>query len=332
MSTPLSLRSVLSLASSAGLLATPSALAATSALALQTSSIAAAEPMQTKALHAQPELIAPQSGLIAGQLNTIAITFVMKDKWHVYWPGQNETGMPPEGKLTATIDGQSAEGLEFGEWKWPTPYRHVLPGDILDYVYHQRLTIPLTVSPPESAAGKSLTIEADLRWLVCDEACVLEHSAIKLTLPVISSSQADSLKPGPNKRHIDEALLKVPKPISKLVEGRSDKPPSIKLEGDTVVIQVPGAKQLAFLPLAEGVRVSNALKAGEVESDTIRIELDRSDDPDKANLRGVLQVLWGPHTVVQSYEIDASNEQMTAGKFGPPTPQAPSSAQPGKPG
>lgn len=294
----------------------------------------AMRPRDGSGLNAEPSLISENTALVAGRPGIIAITFALHDKWHLYWPGQNDTGMAPQGRLSASIDGAEAEGFEFGAWQWPSPKRYVLPGDILDYVYWSRVTLLVPVTPPESAIGRTVTFAADLEWLVCDEACVLEKKRVELSLPVVSEDDNAQLRPTAGKRHIDEARQTLPRPFAPLESMPTDTRPVVSASGDVVTIRFPGARELHFLPHADGVRISNALSGGKVEGDTIRIELDRADDPEKKNVKGVLQVLWRLHTVPTSYDIEWTPEQIASGRFFESSADTREDAHksPGKPG
>lgn len=264
-------------------------------------------PPKASKFHAQLSVVAARTGLVAGEASTIGISFQMKGKWHVYWPGQNDSGIPPEGKLTALIDGKELDGVTFGDWEWPAPYRHVVGGEVLDHVYYERLTIVVPVTIPASAVGKTVTIKADMNWLVCDEACVLEKGSAELTLPVVASADKDSLRPGPGKEHLDQSMSKMPKPLASL---SAEMRPQARRVDDVVELRFPDTRQLAFMPHDQGVRVTNALGEGEVSGDTLKIEID-PDEPGSSpestkepRLKGVANVMWRLHTVPTPFQID----------------------------
>lgn len=292
---------------------------------------------EARTLNARPRLVAERESLVAGQTADIAITWSIKDKWHLYWTGQNDTGMAPSGKLTALIDGKPTDGVVFGAWKWPAPQRYVLPGDILDYVYFNRLTVLVPVTVSESLAGKAVLIKADLEWLVCDEACVLEKEAVELSIPVVASAEAQGVKHSADRTIFRDAQAGAPRPLAQAMQRPASEQPVISGNRESVTIKWPEAMTIAFLPHGDGVRVSNALSGGAVTGDTIRLELDRGSEPGKERLRGLLQVAFKLHTVPSTYEVDLSEAQWTSGARGDgaganPGPERTSDAQPGKPG
>ncbi len=147
---------------------------------------AAPEPDPAQpALHARPELIAEHGRLVAGTTNTLALTFEIDPHWHMYWPGVNDSGMP------ASAEFELPEGFAEEAWQWPAPHkRQVLPGEIIDHIYEDRVTVLVPITVPSDAKPGTLTIPADVQWLVCAEGCVLEHRRVELTIDVVSADDS----------------------------------------------------------------------------------------------------------------------------------------------
>ncbi|MEO1511318.1 MAG: protein-disulfide reductase DsbD domain-containing protein, partial [Planctomycetota bacterium] len=116
---------------------------------------------------AVPMLISEFRSLTPGGANAIAVSFDLEPGWHVYWPGQNTTGFPVDIILSLP------EGISAGEEIWPTPERYELPGGILDHTFEDQVTVIIPIEVDERVeSGRRVTIEAELDWLVCKDACL----------------------------------------------------------------------------------------------------------------------------------------------------------------
>jgi thiol:disulfide interchange protein DsbD len=251
-------------------------------------------------MHAHPRLISEFQSLVAGRVCPIAITFDIDPKWHLYWKGQNDAGMPVE----MTFD--LPAGFSVGTPAWPAPTREVLAGDIVNYIFHNRLTVILPLTVPADAAGKTTDINAKLRWLVCEERCVLEDASVRLKIPVIASpadKPVPELKPGPDQTRFEEARRRWPTPpeaSAKIVKAA--------FTGTKVVLAVEGASRLVFFPDEGGVTILNAASTGAADQSALTLEYEQpaaaptspgtgTEDPsgtaDSAHATANPGVLWG---------------------------------------
>lgn len=239
---------------------------------------AAASPAEHLAQpHASVQLIAEQSCLRPGSAATIGIHFTIESGWHIYWNGRNDSGFAPE------IEWTLPEGLTIDAVQWPAPVRHVAPGDILDHVYedHVTLLVPVQVSSAfkPDGDGARLTIKAKVKYLVCNEACVPEDASVSLTLPVCS--------PGlPPHKSAD---------APKFVEARKRIPATVGAEfkdlgtvwtKETVTLKVIGAAGLTFFPASDCADLDSPITTA--QSTTTTLTLRPGGDP--AAIRGVLEV------------------------------------------
>src|SRR5579883_195561 len=72
---------------------------------------------------------------------------------------------------------------------WPHPERMQLQS-IVNYVYSGELLLPVTLHAG-FALGKSVTIGADVRWLVCREICLPDKANVSISLPITSNPPQD---------------------------------------------------------------------------------------------------------------------------------------------
>ena len=147
-------------------------------MALGLSVQALAEPVKTK--YSTIDLVAEQASLPAGG-GSITIGFYIKpdETWHAYWSNPGDAGMEP------SINWELPEGIEAGEFEFPTP--HLLPfGELNTYGYEEPILLMTTVEVQGGLSeGDSVVLAGKARWVVCDDQiCVPERADVSLTLPV----------------------------------------------------------------------------------------------------------------------------------------------------
>jgi thiol:disulfide interchange protein DsbD len=149
--------------------------------------------------------------------------------------------------------------------------------------------------PPALAAGPTVSIVADARWLVCREVCIPERAQLRLELPV-----AQNAKDNPQSAALFAKTEKlVPRPLPRNWNA------SVKSEKDKFVLSVHTGKAVTkseFFPL-EPNQIDNAAPQRVVASPQgLTIALKKSDLLTKpiSVLRGVLAVPGGP-----AYRIEA---------------------------
>lgn len=270
---------------------------------------------------ARPMLIAETEALVAGELNTLACSFDIDDGWHVYWPGQNTTGFAP------TIELSLPEGWEAGEIIWPTPHRHVLPGEILDHIYEDgEATFLIPVRVPEDAALGDVRLSADLEWLVCREACIPGWGTVTLETAVVSADTRPAA--GTRAGRISKARANTPVPTrltasGELREAKSGRATGLTLSrteatgAATLEFRIEsgmfrdGVRRLSFYPHESGASVRDLVRAGErsaKQSESVHA-LRLVAEFDEKPLRGILVV--EPHGSKQrlAYRIEVPSER-----------------------
>lgn len=256
-------------------------------------------------------LASERTALVAGRVNILGVVFEIDPEWHIYWPGQNDTGMP----TAFTLD--LPEGFEIRDTVWPAPHRYESPGDLLDHVYEETTLVMVPVFVPMGAERTgTVKITADAEWLMCREACIPGWTEdLRLDLPVVNTL-AES------ERTADTALFRAarqraPRPIGSALGAISLEASTTK-EGHAVEIHVENAKKIAFYPHETSSNVQSLLEQGETTQDTIKLGVDR---PNKdRTLLGVLEV-WGPSDTPPSrvYRINLPLEPEEKSEPGEPS-------------
>ncbi|WP_395445347.1 protein-disulfide reductase DsbD family protein [Caulobacter sp. UC70_42] len=172
--------------------------------------------------HIQSELVSQETGVAPGGTVYVALRQKIIPGWHTYWRNPGDAGEAT--KITWTLPA----GWKAGDMVWPTPKTARL-GPLLDYAYEGEVFIPVPITAAANAqVGTTISLTADVFYLVCEQVCVPEEAKLSLLLPVVAAPAADP-KWGPV---VGEVLAKAPKPAGlKAV---------FKLDGQTLKLAVTG--------------------------------------------------------------------------------------------
>lgn len=173
--------------------------------------------------HIESELVAQEAGIAPGGTIYVALRQKIVPGWHTYWRNPGDAGEPT--KITWTLP----EGWSAGDMVWPTPKKTRL-GPLLDYAYEGEVLIPAPITAAADAKpGTTLSLTADVFYLVCEQVCIPEQAKLSLLLPVVAGAPAPDPKWG---AVIGKALADAPKPAGlKAV---------FKLEGQALKLAVTG--------------------------------------------------------------------------------------------
>jgi DsbC/DsbD-like thiol-disulfide interchange protein len=250
------------------------------ALALGCSHAGDPVPSAASGDHLQVRLICREQALIPGSTAHFGISFRMDPGWHLYANGRSDSGLPPSVKPALPSGFQALSLL------WPAPSRLVSPGEIVDQVYADRVTLILPVSVPAGLrAGTRETIRCRIEWLVCGTGCIPGSADLALTLP--AARPGDPARESPEAPLIFEAMSRVPRPLpaeeGQIVQAAS---PS------RWTVQVPGATALVFFPADSCATLADPLHDPVSNSD--RLSVAFAEDPSRPQeAAGVLEVRQG---------------------------------------
>lgn len=212
-----------------------------------------------------------------GQVFWVAVSFKIRPDWHIYWPGHNDTGMPPD------FGWELPEGWKVGRARWPAPERSVGPGGMLDHVLEGNPTVLFPVKVPDDAdTRRPATIACDIEWLVCQTMCIAERQRVEFAFRPFSGAEPESRRRAQDAAVIAMARKQLPAPIVD-----ADPPIRVTLEGDTLLLASDSTGRLIFAPGETGRAVRDPLSAcvGQ-EGRPLRITLEDAD----ASVRGVVTV------------------------------------------
>ena len=199
---------------------------------------------------------------VPGQSGILILELTVDEHWHTYWPGINDTG------YGLSVDIPPADSLTFGEPFFPTPTRHVSPGDILDHIYEGtfQVLVPYTVSK-DAVPGSRIPVGAFINALVCNDVCIPESDGISLMLAVVNPSDRNFTR--------QEAL--------DAFSAKPVMPPNadVRWDDDAAHLKLPNATRYTFFPDNNCTQPADLITQGDTESNSLTINFDRQyeDDP-----------------------------------------------------
>lgn len=276
-------------------------LTATTLLTLTLSS-AFAQPHEPEERRVHATLYTQHARVQPGQVTWVGIAFDIADEWHIYWPGQNDTGMSP------TIDWKLPPGWKIGQPRWPAPHRSLAPGDLLDHVLEGRTMVLYPLKAPDQVMpGSGAMIFAHAEWLVCKDMCLAEKQDLMYSLRFI-----DSLgHPLPEARAEDsdliaKALASLPAPLP-----ASGSPVRASMTDDRQLeIHSDSPGELIFSPHENGRTVLDVHRSCLSEAGALNITFKPEDDrpvQGVISLRepaGQVRSYWFCHPSTSSAELD----------------------------
>ena len=130
----------------------------------------------------QASLIVEHQAIVPGQSFSIGLKLKMEPHWHTYWKNPGDSGLPTKIKWTLP------EGFIAGEIQWPTPHYFEDAG-IVSFAYKDEVLLISEVKAPANLpTDQDVSIEANVSWLECKEACLPGRAKLTLSLPVAKAS------------------------------------------------------------------------------------------------------------------------------------------------
>jgi thiol:disulfide interchange protein DsbD len=115
----------------------------------------------------------------SGGVISVGLHLKMQPGWHTYWRNPGESGE------ATTIAWTLPKGFVASDIIWPYPER--IPfGELANYGFSDEITLRVELTVPKGLrSGESVTLKADVAWLVCKDICIPEKGTLELTLPVL---------------------------------------------------------------------------------------------------------------------------------------------------
>jgi thiol:disulfide interchange protein len=246
---------------------------------------------QVETPHARVELVSEFEATAPGATQWIGIHFKPEEGWHVYWKNPGDSGLPPRVEFSS-----NPEDSTFGKLEFPTPDR-IPYGPLVNYGYHGEVLYPAKWTAPSGlSSGESITITANLKWLICKEECVPGKANLSLTLPV---GPADVLKSssGTHTPHFKEAVSSLTQEAPgkiRLVLSPDGSQVEIAFHGPEVKKMSKAAlASVFFFPEGEYGIGAEAAQVATATPDGIKLVIPRKEKKPVGEIRGVLKIAEG---------------------------------------
>ncbi|MFG0292768.1 MAG: protein-disulfide reductase DsbD domain-containing protein [Phycisphaerales bacterium JB050] len=232
-------------------------------------------------------VVAEHEALSPGQSTEIAVTFAVREGWHVYWRNPGDTGSQ------VRVNYEGPDWASIGELRWPVPERYISPGDLLDYVLEGEVTLLASLRVDEASwieAGRPETLDFTLEceWFVCKEICLLGEGTDKLSIPVRSSGDVPLAKR--HAKRFQVARSKLPTARQDVKAGTY----SASFEAGVLTLAVPEASRLTFFPAPSEVLALPVDALGEAQKQGNRLVIRYRDAASSVDhLDGVLVIEKG---------------------------------------
>ena len=233
----------------------------------------------------------PSSHLPAGPI-WVGLLFRLDPGWHIYWRNAGDSGEPPK------VQWQLPPGFAAGPIRWPTPVR-LGSGSIVDYGYEGQVLLMSPIGVPRNSNAASVSVAADVKYIVCREICIPGKAHLAVAIPVGSDATSRTRDAwGELFRHT-RAQLPRPAPADWKITATADK--------DRFALSVESGTRVSnanFFPDETGVVENSAMQGFAVEGDGFRLTLKKSQQLLKpvSVLRGLLVISPGGGSD-RAYEI-----------------------------
>lgn len=228
--------------------------------------------------HVVAKLVKEMTVAEPGKTAWLGVHLKIDKEWHIYWDGRNDTGMPPEFKVTLP------DGWTMGKARWCTPERHASEGDIVDYIYENGTLVMLPLEVPKNVAvGEVVEVKIDASWLVCSNVCLPEKQ--ELTAQVRVGTPGAAKPVATQVENFAKARAHWPKPLAEAGDALT-----VKIEGTRLKVNAKDADRVVFMPASSGIPLANAFAEGEAKGAELVAELGEPDGS-AHNVVGIVQ-LW----------------------------------------
>ena len=238
----------------------------------------------------------------------IALHLNLEDGWHVYWKNPGDAGIPLK------IEWNLPEGFEVGPLRWPFPEKFTMD-DMVGFGYKDEVTLlSQVIPPPQLDPGTKISMDAQVKWLVCSSMTCQPGSATA-TLPLIASSK----QPHPRSEFIaifKEARDKIPQTHVEVKTIRKHGIVQLEVPQETSDSQEETIQGVYFFPEQQNVidhSIEPTVAESSTDSNRYLVNLKGSDEigAKSKNLKGVLvlRTQKGADESIQAFDIDSPIEE-----------------------
>lgn len=210
------------------------------------------------------ELIAEPAAIVPGQPFYVGIRLTMKEHWHTYWRNPGDSGEPTEVKW------KLPQGFAAGEIEWPVP-SIIRVGPVASFGYEGEAILLARITPPRDVKpGTSVTLDAEISYLVCEKECIPGEATLSLPLSVTTGGNAT-----PPSQTFDEARSKLPQPSPWSAEFSADAG-QITLAFNAAGLRTDAVRSATFFPYDNNLIVNTTPQTLSKEGEGAQLAIERS--------------------------------------------------------
>lgn len=218
----------------------------------------------------------------AGQTHHLGVRFNIAPQWHIYYPGQNATGVPPQITLkVSSIDTPSAK-ITLGEPIYPAPKRYGEALELLDYVYEGSPVVLYPVFVPDGVKG-SLKVEWSVGYTVCKDICLTGKASGTLqwggTEPATWSAA--------DQQQVTKSIADQPSKDWEM-HLKAQWFPGRMLSITRLGRALNTARRITFYPHEDGLELADGLKEGTTTFNTLNMKFLPRGGP---NVKGIVTIV-----------------------------------------
>jgi thiol:disulfide interchange protein/DsbC/DsbD-like thiol-disulfide interchange protein len=203
------------------------------------------------------ELLSEPAAITPGEPFQVGIRLTMKEHWHTYWRNPGDSGE------ATTVSWKLPDGFTASDLEWPAPSLIKL-GPVTSFGYEGESILLARITPPaDLKSGDTVTLNAEVAFLVCEKECIPGEDNVSLALPVAASGGAS---PGANSKVFDAARSLLPQPSPWIATFAAD-PKTVTLSLPKADLKRDNVRSVTFFPHDNTLIVNSApqtrLAAGE---------------------------------------------------------------------
>ena len=183
---------------------------------------AAEKNMASWRQHTKGELVSETTGVAPGQPATLGLKIHLEPNWHTYWVNPGDSG------ASIRLKFNTDPGIKIRRVLHPFPER-LVTGPLISFGYSGELLLPIeVVISPDVKPGRTVAVEADVEWLVCEKVCIPAIEKMKIELPV---RELSDISPSAHFAQFQQARRLLPLPQSEY--------PHFAKDGDHAILKLP---------------------------------------------------------------------------------------------
>lgn len=126
---------------------------------------------------ARLELISANAVIAPGDPFEVGVHIRHRRGFHSYWKNPGVVG------FATRIEWDLPDGFTAGPIAWPVPELVDMAGNIT-HGYERDVLLTATITPPAELSEEKITLDAQVAWMACADACHPGDETFSLTLPV----------------------------------------------------------------------------------------------------------------------------------------------------